>query len=96
MRACASLLSDAPELTLARLALVQAVAFVVASGLAVFGVEPVEEMRDVLSVEIETDEVERARDRAPRAAARPIAGRDRRCRAARRVRRRLWVGYQRR
>jgi arginyl-tRNA synthetase len=39
------ILSDAPELTMARLALVQAVAFVVASGLAVFGVEPVEEMR---------------------------------------------------
>ena len=39
------ILSDAPELTLARLALVQGVAFVVASGLAVFGVEPVEEMR---------------------------------------------------
>jgi len=37
--------SDAPELTLARLALVQAVAFVVASGLQVFGVTPVEEMR---------------------------------------------------
>jgi arginyl-tRNA synthetase len=39
------ILSDAPELTLARLALVQAVAFVVASGLAVFGVAPAEEMR---------------------------------------------------
>jgi arginyl-tRNA synthetase len=39
------LLSDAPELTLARLGLVQGVAFVVASGLRVFGVEPVEEMR---------------------------------------------------
>jgi arginyl-tRNA synthetase len=37
--------SGAPELTFARLALVQAVAFVVASGLAVFGVTPVEEMR---------------------------------------------------
>jgi arginyl-tRNA synthetase len=36
---------DAPELTLARLALVQGVAFVVASGLSVFGVAPVEEMR---------------------------------------------------
>jgi arginyl-tRNA synthetase len=36
---------DAPDLTRARLALVQAVAFVVASGLGVFGVEPVEEMR---------------------------------------------------
>jgi arginyl-tRNA synthetase len=39
------IVTGAPELTLARLALVQAVAFVVASGLAVFGVEPVEEMR---------------------------------------------------
>jgi arginyl-tRNA synthetase len=37
--------ADDPELTLARLALVQAVAMVVASGLAVIGVEPVEEMR---------------------------------------------------
>jgi arginyl-tRNA synthetase len=36
---------DAPELTLARLALVQGVAFLVASGLRVFGVAPVEEMR---------------------------------------------------
>jgi arginyl-tRNA synthetase len=33
-----------PDLTCARLALVRAVAFVIASGLAVFGVEPVEEM----------------------------------------------------
>ena len=33
-----------PDLTRARLALVRAVALVVASGLAVFGVEPVEEM----------------------------------------------------
>lgn len=33
------------ETTRARLALVQAVATVIASGLAVFGVEPVEEMR---------------------------------------------------
>jgi arginyl-tRNA synthetase len=33
-----------PELTCARLALVRAVALVIASGLAVFGVEPVEEM----------------------------------------------------
>ena len=33
-----------PELTRARLALVRAVAVVIASGLAVFGVEPVEEM----------------------------------------------------
>ncbi|HWI28968.1 MAG TPA: arginine--tRNA ligase [Stellaceae bacterium] len=38
------LLSDAPDLTAARLALVQAVAFVVASGLTVFGVAPAEEM----------------------------------------------------
>ena len=37
--------SGAKDLTLARLALVQAVAFVVASGLAVFGVAPAEEMR---------------------------------------------------
>jgi arginyl-tRNA synthetase len=37
--------SDAKPLTLARLALVQAVAFVVAAGLNVFGVAPVEEMR---------------------------------------------------
>jgi len=33
-----------PDLTCARLALVRAVALVIASGLAVFGVEPVEEM----------------------------------------------------
>jgi arginyl-tRNA synthetase len=39
------LLPQEPELTKARLALVQAVAFVVASGLEIFGVEPVEEMR---------------------------------------------------
>jgi arginyl-tRNA synthetase len=39
------ILSDAPELTLARLALVQGMAHVVASGLQVFGVEPREEMR---------------------------------------------------
>jgi arginyl-tRNA synthetase len=39
------ILGDAPELTRARLALVQGVAFVVASGLSVFGVQPVEEMR---------------------------------------------------
>ncbi|HEX7970397.1 MAG TPA: DALR anticodon-binding domain-containing protein, partial [Stellaceae bacterium] len=39
------ILGDAPDLTRARLALVQAVAFVVASGLIVFGVEPAEEMR---------------------------------------------------
>jgi arginyl-tRNA synthetase len=37
--------SDEPALTLARLALVQAVAHVVTSGLRIFGVEPVEEMR---------------------------------------------------
>ena len=36
---------DDPDLTAARLALVQAVALVIASGLGVFGVEPVEEMR---------------------------------------------------
>jgi len=36
---------DDPALTRARLALVQAVAMVIASGLAVFGVEPVEELR---------------------------------------------------
>lgn len=39
------ILTDAPDLTMARLALVQAVAHVIASGLKVFGVEPVEEMR---------------------------------------------------
>ncbi len=39
------LLPDDPELTAARLALVQAVAFVVASGLEIFGVTPVEELR---------------------------------------------------
>jgi arginyl-tRNA synthetase len=38
------IVGDAPELTMARLALVQAVAIVVASGLTVFGVTPVEEM----------------------------------------------------
>jgi len=38
------LLGDAPELSRARLALVQAVAIVVASGLTVFGVAPAEEM----------------------------------------------------
>jgi arginyl-tRNA synthetase len=38
------LLADDPELTWARLALVRGVATVIASGLAVFGVEPVEEM----------------------------------------------------
>jgi arginyl-tRNA synthetase len=39
------LIEDDQELTRARLALVQAVAFVVASGLRVIGVEPAEEMR---------------------------------------------------
>lgn len=39
------LLPDEPALTRARLALVQAVAFTIASGLEIFGVEPVEEMR---------------------------------------------------
>jgi arginyl-tRNA synthetase len=39
------LLDDEPELTAARLALVQAIAQVIASGLTVMGVEPVEEMR---------------------------------------------------
>ena len=39
------LLPDQPELTRARLALVQGVAGTIASGLRVFGVEPVEEMR---------------------------------------------------
>ena len=39
------LLPDDPAMTAARLALVQAVAFVVASGLEIFGVTPVEEMR---------------------------------------------------
>jgi arginyl-tRNA synthetase len=38
------LIAADPELTCARLALVRAVALVIASGLAVFGVEPVEEM----------------------------------------------------
>jgi len=37
--------SDDQELTLARLALVQSVAFVIASGLSIFGVTPVEELR---------------------------------------------------
>src|SRR5262249_18266520 len=37
--------SDDKTVTLARLALVQAVAFVIASGLQVFGVSPAEEMR---------------------------------------------------
>jgi arginyl-tRNA synthetase len=39
------ILAEDASLTIARLALVQAVAFVVASGLRVLGVEPVEEMR---------------------------------------------------
>jgi arginyl-tRNA synthetase len=39
------IVSESPELTSARLAVVQAVAFVVASGLTVFGVTPAEEMR---------------------------------------------------
>ncbi|GAB4351791.1 MAG: arginine--tRNA ligase [Kiloniellaceae bacterium] len=39
------LLPDDPALTAARLALVQAVAFVIASGLQIFGVTPVEELR---------------------------------------------------
>jgi arginyl-tRNA synthetase len=39
------MIADDPELTAARLALVQGVATVIASGLTVFGVEPVEEMR---------------------------------------------------
>jgi len=39
------ILSDAPELTRARVALVRGVALVIASGLRVFGVEPAEEMR---------------------------------------------------
>jgi arginyl-tRNA synthetase len=39
------ILSEAPELTLARLVLVQCVAHVVASGFAIFGVAPREEMR---------------------------------------------------
>ena len=37
--------SDEPELTRARLALARATQFVIASGLSIFGVEPVEEMR---------------------------------------------------
>ena len=39
------ILSDLPEVTSARLALVQGAAFVIASGLNVFGVTPAEEMR---------------------------------------------------
>ncbi len=38
------LIAADPDLTCARLALVRGVALVIASGLAVFGVEPVEEM----------------------------------------------------
>ena len=38
------ILAADPELTRARLALVRGVALVIASGLAVFGVEPVQEM----------------------------------------------------
>jgi arginyl-tRNA synthetase len=39
------ILADQPAVTHARLALVQSVAFVIASGLEVFGVEPVMELR---------------------------------------------------
>ncbi|MFA6021822.1 MAG: DALR anticodon-binding domain-containing protein, partial [Rhodospirillales bacterium] len=39
------LIGENPDLSLARLALVRGVALVVASGLKVFGVEPVLEMR---------------------------------------------------
>lgn len=39
------LIADKPDVSLARLALVRGVATVIASGLAVFGVDPVEEMR---------------------------------------------------
>ncbi len=39
------LIAEEPELTKARLALVQGIKHVIASGLRVFGVEPVEEMR---------------------------------------------------
>ncbi|MFQ6017725.1 MAG: arginine--tRNA ligase [Kiloniellaceae bacterium] len=39
------LLEDRPDLTAARLALVQGVAIVIASGLEIFGVQPAEEMR---------------------------------------------------
>jgi arginyl-tRNA synthetase len=37
--------ADHPELTMARLALLRGTAITIASGLAVLGVEPVEEMR---------------------------------------------------
>ncbi len=39
------LMDDDPDLTAARLALIRGVALVIASGLGIFGVEPVEEMR---------------------------------------------------
>ena len=39
------ILPEQPAVTLARLALVEGVRVVIASGLAVFGVEPLEEMR---------------------------------------------------
>ena len=39
------LIADDQKLTLARLAMVRAMAIVIASGLAVMGVKPVEEMR---------------------------------------------------
>jgi len=39
------LLPDDRATTLARLALVQSLAFIIASGLGIIGVEPVEEMR---------------------------------------------------
>lgn len=40
------IISHNPELTRARLAMIQAVAYVIASGLHIFGVTPVEEMRE--------------------------------------------------
>ena len=39
------LIEDQPEVSLARLALIRAVALVIASGLSIFGVQPVKEMR---------------------------------------------------
>ena len=39
------ILSDKPDVTMARLALIRAAAFVLAAGLGVLGVEPAEEMR---------------------------------------------------
>jgi arginyl-tRNA synthetase len=39
------LIADDPALTAARLALIKAMALTIASGLGIFGVEPVEEMR---------------------------------------------------